>query len=162
MKNAVAFKYFLFLLLIINTYCYSQMSLGDSKIFIENLRKSIVTKEGKTPEQLLKVKVDDKTNLEVKVNYNNADNYGTSLIGEVLNSKRGTFDIRYSENTLEGLIVLYETKKAFKYYSDATGAAFIAPADINSVVCVDYPVVSEVKKVTKKAKKKKKKRIVKK
>jgi hypothetical protein len=147
MKNNVAFKYFLYLLLIFNTYCYSQMSLGDSKIFIENLRKNITLKEGKTPEQYLKINVDEKTNLDVKINYNNADANGTSLIGEIINSPRDSFNMRYSENTLEGLIILYGTKKAYKYYSDATGAAFMDEVDINTVVCVDYPNVSEPKKV---------------
>ncbi|HYG38576.1 MAG TPA: carbohydrate-binding protein [Cytophagales bacterium] len=116
--------------------------LGTTKSFAKNLRdqlNSSPSSNQRTLSKSVKVSVSDKESFSLKVNVNKSENSSHQyLVGKVENKESGSFIIKINGNKLEGSIVLKKEKKAFKYYSDAKGNAFVEPADINSILCIDY------------------------
>jgi len=65
------------------------------------------------------------------------------VIGEIENAAHSSFFLRMEGNTLQGNIVLRDTKKAYSYYSDENGMAYVTEVDINKILCVEYETSNE-------------------
>ena len=115
------------------------VSLGTTSGLLQQLRQQVsaTRQQGTTRVQL---KIDAATVLSAKVNYRqtigNASEY---LAGEIDQVPGSSFFIQAEGNVLKGNIVLRSSKKAYVYYSDATGSAYVKEEDINKVVCTDFP-----------------------
>lgn len=75
-----------------------------------------------------------------QVNYQQAlGEDGLYVVGQVLGVPDGSFHLRVAGQTVEGDIVLYKAKRAFRYSAAKSGQVVVAPIDINKVICVDLP-----------------------
>ncbi|SDQ46111.1 Por secretion system C-terminal sorting domain-containing protein [Chryseobacterium soldanellicola] len=145
MKNLRKFSKWAFLFMLFfagNTYAQienkSPFLVGTTRQFLSHIQKN--QSLGKQ-EQRIKLSTSASNVLDVKINYfKNESNGITHLEGEVLGTEQGSFTIRVSESKFEGNIILPKSKKAYSYYSDAKGNAYIRETDINKLICTDYKV----------------------
>jgi hypothetical protein len=76
--------------------------------------------------------------LNAKVNYRVSGAAEEFMAGEIANTPGSSFFVRVKGQQLEGNIVLRQSQKAYKYYSDSTGNAFVKEVNINEVLCINY------------------------
>ncbi len=125
-------------------FCFSisilmaQQSLGKIDNFINNLKQSYGKKEQKS-EQKVVLKVNEKLSFDAQVNFLKSDNNHDFLVGSIKNHTNSTFFIEFKDKILNGHILFFNTKEAYKYSSDKFGNAFVTQVDINTLVCIDYP-----------------------
>jgi FlaG/FlaF family flagellin (archaellin) len=85
------------------------------------------------------LKVDASTVLTGKVNARHTDGKGEeSLAGEIDEVPGSSFVLEIKNGVLNGNIVLRKTKKAYKYYTDNTGTAYVKEVPVDSILCIDY------------------------
>jgi hypothetical protein len=60
------------------------------------------------------------------------------LAGDIPGVAGSSFVLRIEGNTMDGNIVLRNSKEAYTYAADAQGRASVRATDINKVVCIDY------------------------
>lgn len=145
MKNLnFQFSRWVFILILCSTFkMYAQKntsdqfySLGAADQFLKQLQTQATALKGKN---ILRLNISDADALKVKVNYTkNEPTDAIHIEGEVFENQSGTFSIRIKDNKLEGNIILPKAKKAYIYYSDAKGNAFIKVTDINKIICNDF------------------------
>ncbi|QKX05238.1 T9SS type A sorting domain-containing protein [Aquimarina sp. TRL1] len=109
--------------------------LGKESIFQEVLNQQ--------KNSTLTLKTSDTETLSVKINIKEGDNTNYSIIGSVLlqeksNGLEPLFSVRKFNGLLEGEIIMYEQKKAYKISSGDQGNVLIAEADINELLCVEF------------------------
>ena len=122
----------------LSNYSVAQTSLGTSKSLLGELKKDLssrATSRGAGSTVGLDV---PGSSFDGKVNYKQSDAGSELLMGEVEGVSGSSFFIKASESSLEGHIILEKAKKAYKYYSDASGNAFVEEVDIHSLICIDY------------------------
>ncbi len=122
----------------LGNYSVAQTSLGTSKSLLGELKKDL---SSKSTSRGVGSSVDldiPGSSLNGKVNYKQSEAGSEFLMGEVDGVSGSSFFIKAGENSLDGHIILKDTKKAYKYYSDASGNAFVEEVDINSLICIDY------------------------
>lgn len=112
-------------------------SLGTTHEFLNQLFHQVAI--SKNSITLLKLNTSDTNKLEVKINYKKLEPANIMhLEGETTGNEAGSFILKIKDNLLEGNIILPKSKKAYIYYSDTDGKAFVKEADINSLICVDF------------------------
>ncbi len=119
---------------------YSQTNLpiqisNNQQNFVDDLIRTQKSKSSK-------LKIDSDQSFDFSTTTIKKKNNVITLIGGVNNAKRSTFSITQVDNTLDGRVVLYDSKKAYKLYSNETGKVFIREVDINTLVCTDIEKVS--------------------
>ncbi|ALR29691.1 hypothetical protein ATE47_03750 [Chryseobacterium sp. IHB B 17019] len=112
--------------------------LGTNVEFLNQLQSKLKTTGNEKPNLMLYVS--NKEALQSMVNYQHSKDDILHLEGEVQGNTPGTFRIIINKNQLEGNIIFPQNKKAYSYYSDTKGNAFIKEMDINKIVCVDFHV----------------------
>ncbi|SDQ08161.1 Por secretion system C-terminal sorting domain-containing protein [Chryseobacterium soldanellicola] len=115
-------------------------SLGKNADFLRILESQLTTnlkKENqKYPE--IQLAVSNSDILDAKINYQEKQSaHSIHWEGEILGNHSGTFSIELKNNKLEGRIILLKSRKAYIYYSDEAGNAFIKEIDINNIICTD-------------------------
>lgn len=119
-------------------YAVAQTSLGTSKSLLSELKKDLSTKStSRGAGSSVDLDVPG-ASLNGKVNYKQSEAGSEFLVGEVDGVSGSSFVLKAGENSLDGHIILKASKKAYKYYSDASGNAFVEEVDINSLLCIDY------------------------
>ncbi|MBE8723774.1 T9SS type A sorting domain-containing protein [Flavobacterium hungaricum] len=141
-------KNYIFLLLLMftvffNNAAVAQTSLGTCSSFINKLKKELSVSTAKKENNDIILKVLDSKIFTAKVNYKESTVSSEFLIGEIKNISGSSFYLKLMERSLEGHIILKNSKEAYKYSSDAHGNAYVSKVDINSVICVDYINVSQ-------------------
>jgi len=58
--------------------------------------------------------------------------------GKVNGEKNSNVVLEIKDNKISGTITLPDTKKSFKYNTDAAGEVVLTEVDINKVICIDY------------------------
>lgn len=71
-----------------------------------------------------------------KINTRGADKM--SVFGKAKGVERSSYSLHIDGNDVKGEIVFPEQEKAFKLYSDPSGAAYSEEVDINTIICIDY------------------------
>ncbi|MBW8683799.1 T9SS type A sorting domain-containing protein [Chitinophaga rhizophila] len=61
-----------------------------------------------------------------------------SVIGEIENTPGSSFFLQVKDGKVTGNIVLRNSKKGYKYYTDNTGTAFVKEVALDSLLCIDY------------------------
>lgn len=141
-------KNYIFLLLLVLTVSFSnvavsQTSLGTCSGFISNLKKELTVPAGRKENKNVLLQIEDLKSFNGEINFKESGVSSELLIGEIKNISGSSFYLKVSEQSLEGHIILRKTKEAYKYSSDAKGNAYVSKVDINSMICLGYPIISE-------------------
>jgi chitodextrinase len=127
-------------LLVIVAFCnitLAQTSLGSSKNFLDHLKRDLKN-SSKGAVSSVSLKVSNSMDFQGKVNFEKADATSEVLMGEISNVPQSSFYVKVVGKQVEGHILFFAKKEAYKYSSDAQGNAFVSKVDINTLVCIDY------------------------
>ena len=136
MKNSTRLWLSLIIVVVLSNFAAAQTSLGSSKTFMNNLKKELTSKK-------FSIKADNSKSFKAKINYKESSASSIFLIGEIKGIPESSFFIRIKNNIVEGHIILKKTKKAYKYFSDVQGNAFVSKVDIDTLICIGYPNIPE-------------------
>jgi len=129
-------------LLLVSVAGYSQVkptSLGSVSDILTSFRKQITTLPQQRVTGRLMLRVNATDSFPGKVNFRRSSATGNEyIIGEIENVPGSSFMIRIEGTSVQGNIILRNSKKAWTYYSDAKGNVFITETDIHKVLCIDY------------------------
>ncbi|HVI49033.1 MAG TPA: Ig-like domain-containing protein [Chitinophaga sp.] len=113
--------------------------LGTTQQLLKNLQQPVSKMVQQQQVTGIQLKVSSTETFFAKANFRQAaDNASERIIGEIAGVPRSSFYIKVAGNSLLGNIILQNSKKAYKYYSDNNGNAYVKEVDINKVICVDY------------------------
>ncbi|MDR7212242.1 hypothetical protein [Flavobacterium piscis] len=143
MKKDYRFRLSLFVFIAFSSFAIAQTSLGSSKTFMNTLKNGLATATSKSAGEKTVLLQAENKNFNGKINYTESDVSSEFLIGEIKNVPESSFYIKVMDKSLEGHIILKRSKEAYKYYSDASGNAYVAKVDINTLICLDYENVPE-------------------
>lgn len=118
----------------------SETSLGTTKTLLSNLQEQTVPSAAnqKSSKPAFKLKVSETVSLDAKINFQKSEHAeNQSVMGEVTGAHPGSFYLKVDKNSVEGNIILKKEKRAFKYFADTKGNAFVKEVDIDGVICVD-------------------------
>jgi hypothetical protein len=147
MKRVYKLCFSLMLTIGLSYYSVAQTSLGTSESLLGELKKDLSSKSSSRAVSSVDLDVPG-SSFNGKVNYKQSEAGSEFLIGEVDGVAGSSFIIKATDQSLEGHIILKGTKKAYKYFSDASGNAFVEEVDINSVICIDYENLPSKKQKT--------------
>lgn len=147
MKKNQTLKIWVFAIIffITTSYNYTQTStekenphsLGTNTEFLAQIETQLTTTSKESHE--IKLTVSNSETFDAKVNYQQQTSPSEMHIeGEILGKDAGSFSILIKNKKLDGRIILLKNKKAYSYYSDTKGNAFIKETDINKMICVDF------------------------
>src|SRR6478735_395028 len=128
------------LTLIVGLYNYSvaQTSLGSSKSLMSGLKQDVGSSASRASGTVVSLKVSGSESFTGKVNFKQSSVASEFVVGEIENVPGSSFFLKVSETSVEGHIILRAKKEAYKYFSDASGNAYVEKVDINSLICIDY------------------------
>jgi hypothetical protein len=115
-------------------------NLGGTKNFLNNVKQEIASSSAKqkSSKPTLKLQISETIALDIRVHFQKTSNDNEqSIMGEVLGMNKGSFFLQLQGGLLKGNIILNKAKKAYQYFSDKNGNAFVEEVDINGVVCID-------------------------
>jgi hypothetical protein len=113
--------------------------LGKSADLLQNFRQQINSTQQQQGISRLQLKTSDNVVLRSRVNHRQTSGKGNELlVGEIEQLPGSSFFIQAEGSQLKGNIVLRGSKKAYVYYSDGKGNAYLREEDIHKVICVDY------------------------
>ena len=133
MKTIFQFCVLLAFLIGITTSSYGQ-KLGPKDQFVT----PFTTSNLKASKQVVKLDIPGNVSYNAVINHKDLSDDRQLIMGEIQGAKLSSFYLRNEKSHLEGHIIFQQSKKAYKYYSDSTGNAFISEVDINSLICIDY------------------------
>lgn len=90
-----------------------------------------------TAANTIQLKVNKDQHYQAQINLKESGETNT-FVGEIADEPNGSFFLNFKGNTVDGHVILADKKKAYHYYSDNTGQAFVEEEDINEVLCVNY------------------------
>ncbi|SEW25622.1 Por secretion system C-terminal sorting domain-containing protein [Chitinophaga sp. YR573] len=113
--------------------------LGSTAGVLQDIRTQAKAGANNRLASAAELRVDAGTILTGKVNTRRTDGKGEELVaGEIENVPGSSFVLEIKNGVLTGNIVLRKTKKAYKYYTDNTGTAYVKEISVDSVLCIDY------------------------
>jgi len=113
--------------------------IGSSNNVLNSFRKQIAARQKNNGPGNLQLQLSSSLSLPAAINYRRSLSAGSEqLAGTIENVPNSSFYLLFEGKSVNGHILLRNTKKAYKYYSDEKGAVFVEETDINNVVCIDY------------------------
>lgn len=112
------------------------LHLGKVEDFHHNFQNRIIRK-GKEF-NTVSIHTSAHETLKIKLKINKKKRGVHEISGEVVNEENSTFYVTGTSSDLKGFIILKNKRKAYKYYSDAKGEAYLKPEDINKIICINY------------------------
>ena len=113
--------------------------IGNSNNVLNSFRKQITATLKPNGLSRLQLKLSPSLSLPAAINYRRSLGSGSEqLAGSIENVPNSSFYLMIEGKSVYGHILLHNTRKAYKYYSDDNGAVFVEETDINKVVCIDY------------------------
>lgn len=116
------------------THAQTPLLLGSKADLVEKFNAQNKNARASTVRQELP----DNESLELQINLSNKTDKGFVFGGQVTGHKNATFSLVASEDQVSGYIILREQKKAYEYYTQGSGAAYLKEVDIDGVLCVEY------------------------
>ncbi|MCW3467073.1 Ig-like domain-containing protein [Chitinophaga nivalis] len=114
-------------------------SLGTTQTLLQQLKQPAAKVIQHQQVSGVQLQVSPSSTLFAKINVRKPEGSDSEqLIGEIAGVPQSSVYIRIAGKTLNGNIVFRQTKKAYKYYSDSNGNAYVKEVDINEVLCIDY------------------------
>jgi hypothetical protein len=135
--------YLLVGLVVVGSATYAQQDkrypIGSSNNVLNSFRKQIAAKQKPNGLSSLQLQLSPSLSLPAAINYRRSLSSGSEqLAGTIENVPNSSFYLLFEGKSVSGHILLHNTKKAYKYSSDESGAVFVEETDINNVVCIDY------------------------
>ncbi|PSL30667.1 T9SS type A sorting domain-containing protein [Chitinophaga ginsengisoli] len=85
------------------------------------------------------LKIGAGTVLTGKVNIRHSDGKNMeAVIGEIENTPGSSFYLQVKDGEVTGNIVLRNSKKGYKYYTDKSGTAYVKEVPLDELLCIDY------------------------
>ncbi|MDO7876963.1 carbohydrate-binding protein [Hymenobacter sp. ASUV-10] len=111
--------------------------LGTTQALARQLETQVGAAQRSAPTVMLRVSPTQA--FTGKVNYHDALSATSEyVVGEIPGVAGSSFMLRVEGNTVEGNIVLRQSKQAWQYMADARGNAFVQPVAIDKVICIGY------------------------
>lgn len=124
-------------------------SIGSSTNVLNNFRQQITATQKPNGISRLQLKISSTVTLPVSISHRRSLGSGVEqLAGSIENVPNSSFYLMIEGRTVYGHILLQNSKKAYKYFSDESGAVFVEETDINQVVCVEYQQANTTTPVT--------------
>jgi hypothetical protein len=141
MKNTYKLYLSIAVALLFHYSLYSQnsqaVSIGKCADVLNMLK--IQTDKAQRANSFVDLQISSTSSLKGKVTFKKLeDGNNQFIVGEVDNVPASSFYLNIGANFLEGNIILKDEKRAYKYYSDNQGNAFVKEVNINEVICIDY------------------------
>jgi hypothetical protein len=141
MKNTYKLYLSIAVALLFHYSLYSQntqaVSLGKCADVLNTLNVQI--DKARQVNDLVDLKISSTSSLKGKVNFKKSeDGNNQFIVGKIDNVPASNFYLNIGANFLEGTVILQNEKRAYKYYNDSQGNAFVKEVNINEVVCIDY------------------------
>lgn len=115
------------------------LSLGKVSDVLSNFRKQITISPQQHVTGRLVLRIHAADSLPGKVNFRQSLTSGHEyLIGEIENVPGSSFFIRIEGTSVQGNIILRNSKKAYTYSSDNNGNVYIEETDIHKVLCIEF------------------------
>ena len=143
-------KFYLLLFILLRAYSsalaqHESYPLGGTEKFLKEVKGQLElsAKQKKSGKPVIKQRVSATENFTLSINVSKSENENHQyLVGEVDAYDSSSFFIRITDNKLDGNIILHKEKKAFKYFSDENGNAFVEAVDIHDIICIEYDAPS--------------------
>ncbi|NVO83545.1 GEVED domain-containing protein [Hymenobacter terrestris] len=115
-------------------------SLGSPQNLVRQLETEVAADVARRqPKPTVSLRVAANQNFTGQVNYReDLASTGEYLVGELVGVPNSSFFVRIEGTQVEGHIVLRDTKRAYRYSTDAQGNAQVQEVDINQVICINY------------------------
>jgi hypothetical protein len=114
-------------------------NLGGVNGVMQDFRRQANTVSNVRLTSAAELKVAPGVSFTGKVNNRRTDGKNMEyLAGEIENTPGSSFFISIKDGVMQGNIILRKTRTAYKYYTDATGAAYVKQLPLDSILCVDY------------------------
>src|SRR6187402_2554960 len=121
------------------------LPLGRSSDLLQNFRQQMNSTQQLQGISRLQLKVEGDI-LRGKVNHRHATAKDNEfVVGEIEQTPGSSFFFQVEGPVVKGNIVLRKSRKAYVYYSDGSGNAYLKEEDIQKVLCVDYLKAPEPK-----------------
>ncbi|OQP66130.1 Ig-like domain-containing protein [Niastella populi] len=113
--------------------------IGSSSNMLSNVRKQITATQRPGGLSRLQLKLSSSVTLPASVKFRRSAGSGAEqLAGSIENDPNSSFYLVIDGQSVYGHILLQNSKKAYKYVSDNSGAVFVEETNIDNIVCVDY------------------------
>jgi hypothetical protein len=112
--------------------------LGKSKDVLDAFKKSLDAATARKGKATIPLKVSESLTFNAEINFQKNTSEGLYLVGAIDNYDQSDFFITVNDHGIEGNIILRKSKKAYKYYQDQDGNAYVNDVNINEVVCIEY------------------------
>ncbi len=113
------------------------VSIGKCSDLLHLLKNQ--TAIAKQKNNFINLQVSSTSSLKGKVTFEKSEDANNQfIVGEIENIPASSFHLNIGASSLEGTIILKNEKRAYKYYSDNQGNAFVKEVNINEVICIDY------------------------
>ncbi len=114
-----------------------QITLGSSKGFMQNLKKTIVSGKNKSI-PTVSLKISDNLVVQGAINFQDSKSNTESIIGSIKGHPNSSFSIIATDTQTSGHIILNDIKEAYTYSTNKSGIVEISKVDIHDVLCIDF------------------------
>jgi hypothetical protein len=125
----------------VSTLTYAQEKpypIGSCTNVLSNFRRQLATAKPNGANSL-QLQLSSTRSLQAVINHRIADGtVSEKLIGSIANVPNSSFFLMFKNNSVQGHILLLDSKKAYTYSSNNNGAVFVQETDINKILCIDY------------------------
>ena len=117
--------------------------IGNSTNVLSNFRRQLTT--GKSHDiNRLQLQLSSTRSLTAVIKHRQSSGRASEhLAGSIANVPNSSFYLMIENKSVQGHILLRDTKKAYKYSSDNNGDVFVEETDINKIICIDYKEAEE-------------------
>ncbi|THU38190.1 T9SS type A sorting domain-containing protein [Niastella caeni] len=116
--------------------------IGNSTNLLSSFRRQLAGKPNGNGR--LQLQLSPTRSLPAVVTYRIADGTASEkLAGSIANVPNSSFYLDIENKSVQGHILLPDSKKAYTYSSDNNGAVYVQETDINKIICIDYQEAME-------------------
>ena len=125
----------------VSTVMYAQekrYQIGNTANLLSNFRRQLATAKSNDINRL-QLQLSSTRSLSAVINHRKS--YGRAseqLTGSIANIPNSSFYLMIENKSVQGHILLRDSKKAYTYSSDNNGAVYVQETDINKIICIDY------------------------
>ncbi|THU36025.1 T9SS type A sorting domain-containing protein [Niastella caeni] len=113
--------------------------IGSSTNVLNDFRQQLTATQKPNGIPRLQLKISSSLTLPASITHRRMLGTGAEqLAGSIENVPNSSFYLMIEGKSVYGHILLYNSRKAYKYSADNSGAVFVEETDINNVVCIDY------------------------
>ena len=124
----------------VSTVTYGQekrYQIGNSTSVLSSFRRQLTAAKPNGVNRL-QLQLSSTRSLEAVINYRIADGTASEkLMGSIANVPNSSFYLMFENNSVQGHILLPDSRKAYQYSSDNNGTVFVQETDINKIICID-------------------------